>query len=269
MTDPHQLMAGYALDALGVEDRAAFESHLRTCADCQRELAELGPAVAELSAISQATPPPQLRDDVLSAIGEIRQGAPEPVDQPAPNQIDHRPRHGLPALPEDEPAVVPREHSRARMRRIARTVSAVVGAAALVAVIALGGWAYARGKLIDSYQADSAAVSRVLGAPDAQIYHQSSPHGMVVTYVVSQQRNLALAVPEDVTDPGEDRTYQLWTVQLQDGDKTFVPDRTFDSAGGPVVLTGDVASAAALGITVEPDGGSRQPTTEPFAVQSL
>jgi anti-sigma-K factor RskA len=272
MNDPHQLLAGYALDALSADDRAAFEAHLQTCDDCQRELAEFGTTVAELSVISQNTPPPQLRDDVLSAIGQVRQADPDPLtdqtgtDAPPGSpgvQDSGGPRHGV--APAPEPAV-PLARARARRRRIARTVTAVVGAAALVAVIALGGWAYARNQLTETYQADAIAISRVLAAPDARIYHQTAPDGMRVTYVVSEERNAGMAVPENVSDPGEGRTYQLWTVT---GGQSFVPDRTFDSAGGPILLTGDVAAAAALGVTVEPDGGSPQPTTEPFAVQSL
>ncbi|QDP94895.1 anti-sigma factor [Microlunatus elymi] len=241
MSDPHQLLAAYALDALDADERAQFEAHLETCADCRRDLTDFAPTVAELSAPDATPPPPQLRGHVMAAIGRVRQDAPDATVVRMP----------------------------ARRRRVVQVAAAVIGAAALVAAVALGGWAYGRHQLDREQQDYHAAISRVLGAPDAKIYHQVAPNGMQVTYVVSEKRNGALAVPEDVPGPGRDHTYQLWTVRVSAGAKDFVPDRTFDQADGPIVLTGDVRSAAALGVTVEPDGGSPKPTTDPFAVQTL
>ena len=152
---------------------------------------------------------------------------------------------------------------------MARRVAALIGAAALVAAVALGGWVLGNRHAVQQQAAENAAISRILAAPDAKIYHQSAPNGMRVTYVVSVSRDGALAVPENVPGPGQDRTYQLWTVRIVAGKQVFGPDRTFDAAGGPIVLTGDVAVAAALGITVEPHGGSPEPTTKAFAVQTL
>lgn len=37
---------------------------------------------------------------------------------------------------------------------------------------------------------------------------------------------------------------------------------------GTAVLTGDPAGAAALGLTLEPAGGSRRPTTEPLLLMT-
>ena len=36
-----------------------------------------------------------------------------------------------------------------------------------------------------------------------------------------------------------------------------------------MILSGDVTGAHAVGITVEPDGGSPQPTTDPLATMDL
>lgn len=71
MTNPHLLLAGYILDALDDHDRILFEQHLPGCEDCQRELPELGPLVANLSALAATAPPPHLRDSVLSSITQV------------------------------------------------------------------------------------------------------------------------------------------------------------------------------------------------------
>lgn len=257
MNDPHQLLSGYAVDALDADDRAAFEAHLSGCADCRRELAELTPAITDLAALTDTEPPPQLRGDILAAIGQVRQ------DAPTPNNSD---------LTNTDPAntePIPLDRARSRRTRIARTAAAVVAAAALVAAIALGGWAVGRQQLRQQTRADGVAISRVLSAPDAHTYRKTAPNGMRMTYIVSEERNAALAIPDEVVRPGDDRTYQLWTVTVRGGDTDYVPDRTFDHDGGPILLTGNIGAAAAIGVTVEPAGGASSPTGQPFAVQSL
>jgi anti-sigma-K factor RskA len=264
MSDPHLLLPGYALDALEPEDRRLFEDHLADCEDCRRELAEFAPAITDLSALTATPAPPQLRENVLSAITQVRQQEPAPSVDPQHSAVDDARR------PAGAQVVrFAARDRRARAGRIVRTVAAVIGAAAVVAAIALGGWSYGRSQLSRTDRADRAAVSRIIAAPDAHTYRQQTPTGMRVTYLVSEQRNSALVVIENGAAPGNGRTYQLWTVRSRDGKPEFVPDRTFDNPDGPIILSGDIRSAAALGITVEPSGGSRQPTTDPFAVQSL
>ncbi len=69
--DLHDLVAGYALDALDADDRRAFESHLAGCERCRAELAALSEAAGTLAfAVEGATPPPALRGRILAAARE-------------------------------------------------------------------------------------------------------------------------------------------------------------------------------------------------------
>ena len=54
---PHDLdeLSAYALGALSAEDAAQVEAHLRECADCRDELAELRQAIAELDRLPVET----------------------------------------------------------------------------------------------------------------------------------------------------------------------------------------------------------------------
>ena len=62
----HDLTAGYALDALDDDERAAFEEHLRGCERCRAELADLAETASQLAfAAPAAAPPPALRDRIL------------------------------------------------------------------------------------------------------------------------------------------------------------------------------------------------------------
>ena len=76
----------------------------------------------------------------------------------------------------------------------------------------------------------------------------------------------AVISTEDMVSAPEGKAYELWFI---DGD-------TFTSAGlmpdvedQTVVLEGSARDASAVGITVEPESGSEQPTTEPIAVFDL
>jgi anti-sigma factor RsiW len=64
--EPHDLTAGYALDALSDEERETYEAHLAHCERCRAELAELTEAAAALAwAVESPAPPASLRERVL------------------------------------------------------------------------------------------------------------------------------------------------------------------------------------------------------------
>ncbi|HEU5434549.1 MAG TPA: zf-HC2 domain-containing protein, partial [Thermomicrobiales bacterium] len=53
-----ELLGAYALGAVEPRERAALDAHLRTCASCQVELAELRGAVAALPLVVEEREPP-------------------------------------------------------------------------------------------------------------------------------------------------------------------------------------------------------------------
>ena len=81
MSAPHDELrhdaAAYALGILQPDERAAFEAHLPSCAECTAEVRELGLAAGALAhAVPQVTPPPSLRARVLEQAtpGAARRG---------------------------------------------------------------------------------------------------------------------------------------------------------------------------------------------------
>lgn len=264
MSDPHLDVAGYALDALTDAERRVFEAHLAGCPDCQQQLREFTETTGWLSADSAATPPAQMRTDVLAGITETPQLSPE-REQPQPEQAAEesiRPRHPAPAQQD-------RTKSRARRPRW-RRVGQIAVAAAMAVVVAVGGWVVGRQQLGQSVQAEQNAQSKLFGASDVQIHRQPMRGGQGnVSYVVSQKQNEAMVIISGHPSAGKGQTFQLWTMHGAKGTEPE-PDSLFSgSESGPVWLKGNVVNAAALAITVEPDGGSQQPTTKPFAIQKL
>jgi anti-sigma-K factor RskA len=100
-----------------------------------------------------------------------------------------------------------------------------------------------------------------LAASDAKRY--AVPYGTVVT------RGASVYLALDALPPlPRGKVYQAWT--LARGATAMTPSVTFaPNADGTtlVPLGADARATAAVAVSVEPDGGSRQPTTKPAFVQ--
>ena len=68
MTDMHDLVAPYALDALDPDELAAFEAHLESCSRCRQELTELQEGVLSLAESVTVRPPSPLKEAVMAEI---------------------------------------------------------------------------------------------------------------------------------------------------------------------------------------------------------
>jgi anti-sigma-K factor RskA len=72
---------------------------------------------------------------------------------------------------------------------------------------------------------------------------------------------------EDMPPVAEDKTFEIWVIE-NDVPK---PSGLFEPNQGPVVvaLKNPVEGADAIAISVEPEGGSSQPTTDPMLTARL
>jgi anti-sigma factor RsiW len=233
-SDIHALVGAYAVDALDDLERAAFERHLAECPACQQEVAGLQEAAGLLGALSTTAPPPSLRDRVLADITTVR-----------------------PLPPAVEPPVVvagahaPGGRSRFRPRLLV---------AAAAALIALGGAVtIAQPWEDESSQTQLTAAERVAAAEDAETFTKTLDNGAEATLVRSRSLNEAVLVTNDMPDAPDGSVYELWLVH----DDQMVPAGLMTGGDHEIVLEGDPATANGFGITVEPDGGSDQPTSEP------
>lgn len=237
MSDLHKLTGAYAVDALDDLERARFEHHLAECDDCRAEVAELRETAAMLADTSAVTPPASLRSSVLAGITHVRPLPPE-VPSPTPVAETHgRRRRWTPFL-------------------VAAALALIVGVGAAVTQPWAGD---DRGNLT--------AAEQVIQADDArEVVHDLGDAGKA-TVTWSKDRDRAVLTTEDMVSAPDGKAYELWFVG-KDGSYTSAglmgddPDQT-------LVLTGSTLDAAAVGITVEPDGGSAQPTTDPIAVFDL
>lgn len=265
MSDVHVGVGSYVVDALDTDERADFERHLATCETCEREVTELNETVSELGHLTVASPPPNLRASVLGAIREVRPLPPIGVTAPLGGPATAEATPAAPAAAGSaatSPAVID-ELAVRRERRSRRWLSAAV-AAALVAVLALGGWVYtlneqrqAQVAQEQTAAAQTQAQIELLSAPDVKVVSTRLRDGGQASFTVSKSLNRALFSTVDLPSPGPNLTYQLWTIISTEDIR---PDVLVPGGTLQVFLTGNVRDAAQLGVTIEPAGGSATPT---------
>lgn len=261
--DVHALAAAYALNAVDADERESFERHLATCEDCRREVAELSEVTVALSEDLAVEPPPALREQLLAQIATTPQDGPTPVEVPtheegptpvgAPTHQDGPAHH---VGPMDEVAA----HRARRSGGPGRWLLAGAAAAAIaIGAVAITQWP------TDTPDPAIVAVQEVLEAPDA-VETTESVDGTTFTVVTASSLDRAVLVTEDLPGAADGEDYQLWFVH-EDG--TAVSAGLMPREGDQVALEGAPAGAVAVGVTVEPAGGSEQPTSDPIVAVPL
>jgi anti-sigma-K factor RskA len=249
---PQDLTAAYALGALSPEEARRFELFLASSPEARRLVAEYQEAAA-LMALGAADPAdgpaPSLRDRVLARVAEEK----------------HR------TLPSPTPMAAPRQSSAVWVALAASLLLAVGLGAAL---------ASARGRLA-TLEADLANREAALAQTRQQLAGRQATLDAILEPGVQmfqltssgdpepgiqlfwdRQRQLAIVHGFRLKPVPEGKGYQLWFIK----DGAPVPSVTFrpGSGGGATVEAipvpeGGAISAAA--VTVEPEGGSAQPTS--------
>jgi len=242
MSDIHALSGAYAVDALDDEERSQFERHLEVCPECRAEVRSFSETAALVAETSSETPPPSLRDSVLSGIGSIRPLP--PVTAPTTT----------PADPASAPGTV---HT---LRR--RTFPLLVAASVALILLAVGTFAWHPW----SGSSTTNLADQIMQAPDAVRVTEPVPGGGKLTIVRSASLKRAVMVGSDVPAPKPGTTYQMW---LQQPGLGMVSAGLMPDADQPTVLAGDAATAQAAAVSVEPETGSAQPTSDPIALFPL
>lgn len=269
MSEIHSNAEAFVVGALDASEAAEFQQHLTGCADCREEVASMREITAQLSQSVAADPPPSLRASILDQIAATPQDAAEDVALPEPRAGRHT-----------SPGAAPTAHSSAaaadsnvvpiKRHSWARRAPALVAAAAVLAAIAIGGWAIqSRNEARDQTATANeqiAQLTTVLAAPDVQTVSAPATDGGTTTVVRSADQGVALLVASDLPDLPSGKVYEAWTF---DGE-TPVAAGTFGSgADSTHQLPSAGVNTATVAVTVEADGGSDVPTSDPVAVIDL
>jgi anti-sigma-K factor RskA len=240
MSDELNVLAGaYALDALDDDERALFEEHLQTCERCTDEIAGMRLTAAELSRTTEVAPPPQLRADVLAAISQVR---------PLPPVVDN---------------IVALHRARA-----ARSVWQVVAAACAVVAIAVAGWGYSQHRNADRISSAQSTIQALLHAPDLRVSTTALRQGSG-TLMYSAREHRVMLIGQGMPALASGKTYQLWMLPANGKPVSAATFRTDSSGGVELPVTGDLTGIARMAISVEPSGGSVEPTLSTVQVLNL
>jgi len=244
--EPHPLTGVYALDALTGPQLDRFERHLHRCPACDSEVRDFRETAARLALAVAATPPAEFRPRLRAAVAVTRQ------DPPLTPRAGRR--LGWPG----------RLGGGFRVPRLATALAA----AAVAVAIALGVVASVTQHRLTQAQARAHAVAAVLAAPDARLTARTTTAGGTVTIVSAQSRHAMVISAAGLPGLPGGRVYEVWFM---------APGRTREAgllpepAAGrtaPLLASG-LSSADRIGVTVEPAGGTRQPTTTPIVVMTL
>jgi anti-sigma-K factor RskA len=236
MPDMHQLTGAYALDALDDVERAGFERHLRTCGSCAAEVIELQEAAAGLADRVAIAAPDGLRGKVLAEVSRTRQ-------------------------------ISPTERVHLRRPLMRRTLATAAAAVVIAAAGGLAGIAWQGHEAAQKAEVAAerearrtAQLTRVLTDPTRVEAVQASSIGGVATVVAAQ--GTAVLAADRLPAPPSGKTYQVWSIGK---------DSVISSAGllelqngqGQSLVAG-VTAGDSVAVSVEPAGGSKQPTTKPI-----
>ena len=251
----------FAVDALGGEERRAFEAHAATCGECQREVASLRPVGTALAyAVPQIDPSPALRTRVLTAAlgsaGAANDAQPVGVTHDAPG------RSWLPL------------------------------AAALLLAVGLGAYAYSLRSQIGPLETalNTAREEAISNLEQAQTARQAADavqqHLDVLMAADSARVQLSAAAPAPASGRADwsrtrgllvsvdnlppapaGRTYQVWylTRGMPVSAGLLRPDASGRLTGLYPVAPG-APDPIGFALTEEAEGGAAQPTTQPVLV---
>jgi anti-sigma-K factor RskA len=247
-------VAVYALGTLPPNEARAVREHLRTCAQCQEEYRHLQPAVQAVAYSAEAC------TDAASAAGSI--APPSPLLK---KRIMRQVRPNVGEMRAVRPIVWP---------------AYAVAAACLIIAILTGIADMTLTSQLRQSQSHlaqlnehNANVTRELAyqrsAMDALIAPDSVHYAVTGGEVVKHAGRLYLAMSA-LPAPPKGKVYQAWT--LRHGSSAMSPSLTFiptHSGVAVVPLPVNAAAIAAVAVSIEPDGGSKQPTSKPTFVLKL
>jgi len=239
--DLHSLSGAYALDAIepGAE-RDRFTRHLSRCPSCASEVRGFHEVTTGLAFAAAAEAPAALRDRVLTEVAQTRQLPPEV-----------------------------RTHARPRPARAWVPWLSGAIATAAIAVAVFFGFAQAHTQSeLNQARAENAAISVLLAQPKARLLTHEVTHGGVATVVLAADRHELAVVTTGLPALPPGKVYQLWLIgKPKITSAGLLPPAT--NGQTPAVLATGVVKGDALGLTVEPAGGSAQPTTAPILALPL
>jgi anti-sigma-K factor RskA len=235
------LKDSYVLGALPEEERLEFEQYLVAHPDLQAEIEELSTIAGLLAfSVGEQEPSPDLRRRIMDTVEAEAVRPPEGV-HPHTSR-----RSWLAGLWE-----------AVGIRDLALAVAAVL-------VIGLFSWSMLLQGEVRDLQGRVQSLQSQPQDPQMIALGGAGTEQGARAELVTLEGDRAVLVAENMPPAPEGKTYQIWVIK---GD-TPKPSGLFEPKGGSIaaVVENPVEGADAVAVTIEPEGGSRKPTTDPMLV---
>ena len=237
MTDNHlpfrENLSAYALGALDADETAALEAHLRTCDSCRAELADYQRVRAGLlSGLPPQAPRPALKRTLAAR------------------------------LPSAKKSIRPRWQWEWSFGQIA--TSAAFAFLLIINILSLN--------QVRALQTQQAELTRQLTMEQKALAMIASPgartlpvNGANVTgsLIVNNETNSAILILSNLAELEQGKTYQIWLITPDDGRVSagvFNVNQDGSITIASLVSRDPLLAYVGIGVTVEPAGGSDQPT---------
>jgi len=248
--DIHLAAGTFALDALDAAEHDRFEAHLHSCDLCAGDTLGFAETATLLATAVATVPPPELRTRVLAEVARTRQLS--PIDGATAADTAELPAGFTPPA---KPAVAGSTRGRRSSGRLLAAAAAVLVSIGLGVAVA--------GLLGDDDR--MSPTEAVLAAADAEVVDLNGGNGSATLRVVySAERDEVAVIGSELDGAGDGMTYQLWSLADETGSAGVflsAPDGEVNAVLSTDSIP-DPAPGARWGVTIEPDGGSPQPTTE-------
>jgi anti-sigma-K factor RskA len=261
-----ELAEVYALDAVSPAERTAIEDYVSAAPTPERvafdERVRQARETLAVSFTAEEEPPAGLFDRIVAQL-PAQPGA--LGSQPGTPPLAAPPVHGHAAEPgrlsgTDELAAG--RLRREERRRAPGFRNWLVGVAA-AAVIALGGVG------VGAYVANqNDPLNQVMQAQDVRQATVDVSGGGTATVAISSSKDAVVVKMNGVPAPPAGKVYQMWLIPKDGSAPVSQGLMDAEALSKPAVVMG-IHSAASLGITVEPAGGSASPTLPTVAAAPL
>jgi anti-sigma-K factor RskA len=259
----------YALNAVDDAERAAIEQFLASAPAADRdafnERVRQARETLATSFTAEEEPPPGLLDRIMSSLpAQTAQPSPAAVPPGAGQQtapvMPHPVRDSSAMAATDELGAARKRREERRRPQGMRNWLIGVAAAAVIALGGVGVGAYVANQ--------NDPLNQVLQASDVRQATVDVNGGGTATVSISPSKDAAVVKMNGVPAPPAGKVYQMWLIPKDGSAPVSQGLMDAEALSKPAVVKG-IGTAAALGITVEPAGGSAKPTLPTVAAAPL
>ena len=299
----HTKTGAWALNALDADEREQMRRYLAEDPEAASEARAFEETAGELAgSLPPLAPRPELKAAVMARVATTRQLSPLPEEEPesadSSKPAEHlgptehtppteHPRQAQPSEPAESPGttegsgtteqVVSLDRYRASVRR-SRWTTVAAAALLLTTLAGVGLWNSERAAqqemeatlaAMESQQAaaqqEREMLSGILAADDSAHLAVPVADGGSLELMYSREQQAMIVQPAGLEALPAGRAYQLWMIEGDD----ITSAGMLEDSESPMMHSGAIPQDVTIGLTIEPAGGSEQPTMEPIGAGVL